>query len=93
MSDMTVFHGVTPAIFECMKATSEKQHGTKYVPRDGNKGTATTSTSMYKVELGFEFNPSSGDLTYTLIDKSWIVPISEVWKGIGDTINSCRKST
>lgn len=93
MSDMTVFHGVTPAIFECMKATSEKQHETKYVPRDGNKGTATTSTSMYKVELGFEFNPSSGDLTYTLIDKSWIVPISEVWKGIGDTINSCRKPT
>ena len=48
---------------------------------------------MYEVELGFEFNPGSGDLTYTLIHKSWIVPISEVWKGIGDTIDSCRKQT
>jgi hypothetical protein len=93
MSDMKVFHGVTPAIFACLKTTSEQQHGTKYVPPDGNKGTATTSTSMYKVELGFDFSPDSGDLTYTLIYKSWIVPIAEVWKGIGDTIDSCRKST
>jgi len=90
MPDMKVFSGVTPEIFECVKAKSEKEHGTKYVPRDADKGTATTSTTMYKSKLGFEFNPGSGDLTYTLVDKSLIVPIKEVWKGIEKTISSCR---
>jgi hypothetical protein len=90
MSDMKVFQGVTPAIFECVKAKSEQQHGTKYVPRDADKGTATTKTTMYNVELAFEFNPTSGDLTYTLVKKSFIVPIGEVWKGIEKTLNSCR---
>jgi hypothetical protein len=91
MTDIKIFHGVTPAVFACVKTTSEQQHGTKYVPADGNKGTATTSTSMYEVVLGFDYNPATGDLTYTLIKKSWIVPIDSVWSGIGDTINSCRK--
>lgn len=92
MSDMKAFNGVTPAIFSCLKATSGQQHGTKYAPPDGNQGTATTETSMYSVVLGFNFDPSSGVLTYTLIKKSWIVPINEVWNGIADTINSCRKT-
>lgn len=91
MSDMKVFHGVTPAIFDCVKATSAQQHGTKYIPPNGNQGTSNTTTATYFVNLGFNFDPNSGDLTYTLIDKSWIVPISAVWSGIGDTINSCRK--
>ena len=90
MPDMKVFHGVTPAIFECVKAKSEQEHGTKYVPRDADKGTATTKTTTYNVELAFEFNPSSEDLTYTLIKKSFIVPIAEVWRGIEKTIKSCR---
>jgi hypothetical protein len=92
MSDMKVFNGVTPAIFACLKTTSGEQHGTKYAPPDGNQGTATTETSMYSVVLGFNFDPSASTLTYTLIKKSWIVPIGEVWNGITDTINSCRKT-
>jgi hypothetical protein len=42
------------------------------------------------VVLGFDFNPSTGDLTYALIKKSWIMPIESVWSGIGNEINSCR---
>jgi len=47
---------------------------------------------MYSVVLGFDFNPATGDLTYTQISKSWIVPISEVWSGVGEMISS-RRST
>ena len=71
MIDMKVFHGVTPSIFNCLKTTSERDHGTKYDPPDGNKGTSTTSTNMYEVVLGFDFNPGNGDLTYTVVKKSW----------------------
>jgi hypothetical protein len=85
-------HPVAPAIFSCVKTETQQQHGTNYVPKDANKGTATSSTPMYSVVLDFDFNPASGDLTYTLIGKSWIVPISEVWSGIGDTTNTCRST-
>jgi hypothetical protein len=96
MTDMKVFHGVTPAIFACLKATSERSPGTKYVPPDANKGTATISiqghfpSGISIFELGFEFDPSTGDLGYTLIRKSGTLPIS--WAIIQDTIDSCRTS-
>lgn len=91
MADQQVFNGVTQAIFDCMKVKSQQEHGTVYDPPNANAGTATTSTSTYKVELGFSFDPASGALTYTLKYKTWIVPISSVWSGIGDTIDSCRQ--
>lgn len=93
MTDIKIFHGVTPQIFSCLKAKSVAEHGTKYSPPDGNKGESITSGSMWEVKLGFDFVPSSGDLTYTLISKSWIVPLDQVWDGIGSTINSCRAPT
>ena len=92
MSESKTVHGVTEQIFECVKTTSNEQHGTVYDPATGNSGTATTSTSTYTVKLNFTFDPGTGDLTYTIVHKTWIVPTSAIWTGIGDTINGCRKS-
>ncbi|HJV70261.1 hypothetical protein [Ideonella sp.] len=91
MSDSKTFSGVTPAIFSCVKTTSAEQHGTTYDPPNANQGISTTKGTGWIVKLKFEFDPADGDLKYTVVEKSWIVPISAVWNGIGDTINGCRK--
>lgn len=90
MSDSKTYHGVTQAIFDCVKQTSEKEHGTVYTP-DGNKGTSTTSGTGWEVKMDFDFNPASGDLYYKITHKTWIVPVASVWDGIESTINGCRK--
>jgi hypothetical protein len=92
VTDIKVFHGVTSAIFACVKTKSREEHGTTYDPPDADSGTATTSTLLGIVVLGFKFDPDKAELTYTLIRKGWMVPISQVWSGIGDTIESCRSS-
>ena len=90
MSDKKTYKNITAAIFECVKTTSEREHHTKYVPKDGNSGTATTHTAVGKVVMGFDFDPSSGDLTYTIKDKPGIAPKSSIWDGIKYTIDGCR---
>lgn len=90
MSDSKTYNGVTPAIFTCLKAKSKQEHGTIYDPADGNSGTAATSGFGWSVKLQFNFNPDSSQLQYTVLEKSWIVPVNEIWNGISDTINSCR---
>ncbi|MCC6735458.1 MAG: hypothetical protein IT534_04950 [Bauldia sp.] len=84
------FRDVTPAIFECVKATSEAQHGTIYDSADGLTGTATTSSSLYTVRMSFAFDPAAGSLAYTLVSKSLIVPASAVWSGIETALTGCR---
>ncbi|MDD5266972.1 MAG: hypothetical protein PHO08_07570 [Methylococcales bacterium] len=91
MSDSKTFHGVTQAIFDCVKTTSAQQHGTVYNPANGNSGTSKTTGTGWEVDMTFNFDPSSGDLAYTITYKTWIVPVSSVWDGISDTINLCRK--
>lgn len=91
MSDSKTFHGVTQGIFNCLRTKSEQQHGTVYDPPDANSGKTTTKGTGWTVVLKFNFNPGNGDLFYEVEQKSWIVPISAVWSGISDTINSCRQ--
>jgi len=88
MTSSKAWNGVTEAIFDCIKATSEKDHGTKYDPPHGDQGTSTTDTAVGTVVLGFSL--ANGTLTYTIQKKPWIVPESSIWEGIGDTINGCR---
>jgi hypothetical protein len=89
MSDAKSYNGVTPAIFDCVKKTSEAEHGTKYTP--GDKGTATTTTPVGTVVLGFSLDPAASTLTYTIDKKPFIVPASTIWDGVSDTINKCRR--
>lgn len=92
MSASKTFHGVSSAIFDCIKKTSSSQHGTEYKPSDGNSGTATTKTVVGDVVVGFDFDPSSGSIVYTIKKKPFLVSDSQIFDGISDTINDCRSS-
>lgn len=92
MSDSKTYYGVTQAVFDCVRATSEKEHGTVYAPPNGNTGTATSEGTAWTVVLGFEYDPSAGSLAYTIQKKTWIVPKSAIWEGLEDTLNGCQKS-
>lgn len=91
MSSSKTFYGVTQALFDCVKTTSTQQHGTVYTPANGDVGTSMTTGTGWSVGMTFNFDPSSGNLAYTITQKTWIVPESSVWSGISDTINGCRQ--
>lgn len=82
------WEGISEQIFECVKAKSKKEHGTVYEPPNGDSGIAKTETTVGKVVL--KFNLSGEKLSYAIVEKPWIVTESEIWDGIGDTIDSCR---
>jgi len=83
------YNDITSAIFSCVKATSEKEHGTVYDPPDANQGTATTDTAVGKVVVRFDLNPATEVLSYSITSKPFIVPASTIWNGITNTINGC----
>ena len=89
MSSSKTWNGVTEPIFACVKANSERDHGTKYDPVDGDRGTATTSTPVGDVVLSFDLQPN-GALTYTIQKKPFLVSDARIWDGISEDINSCR---
>jgi hypothetical protein len=91
MSKSKTFNGVTPSIWECVKATSLKEHGTVYAPPGANAGTAKTSTIVGEVLLEFNFNPTSNSVAYTIIKKPGLASESQIWNGIEATIKGCSK--
>ena len=88
-AEVRTFGGVTPAIFECIKTTSEAANGTIYEPRNADRGTATTTSAIWAVVLDYVFDLAAGEIAYTLVHKTWIVPLSPVWQGIEDYIAGC----
>lgn len=90
MSDCKTFHGVSQQIFDCVKKTSSAQHGTKYEPPNGDKGTATTDTVVGKVVVSFDLNSGAESIKYCIVSKPWIVSASQIFDGIADSINACR---
>jgi hypothetical protein len=92
MTDCKTFHGVNQAIFDCVKQKSYAEHGTIYDPATGNKGTATTNIAVVgKIVVSFDFDPTAESITYCIVSKPWIVSVSQIFDGIGDTINGCRQ--
>ena len=91
MSDCKTFHGVNQTIFDCVKKTSSAEHNTVYDPPTGNQGTATTDTPVGKVVVSFDLNTSTEAIQYCIVSKPWIVSASQIFDGIADSINSCRK--
>jgi hypothetical protein len=83
------FPGVTPAVFECMRSKSEARDGTVYEPRDANRGTATTSSPLWSIVIDFVFEPATGDLHYTVVRKTFLIPVQAVWDGIVNLIAEC----
>lgn len=91
MSECKTFHGMSQAIFNCVKKASKLEHGTVYDPPNADKGTATTDTAVGKVVLSFDLNTSTEAIIYCITSKPFLAPSSAIFNGISDTINSCRK--
>jgi hypothetical protein len=83
------FAGLTPEIFECLKSRSEARDGTVYEPRDADAGRATTSSLLWQVVIDYVFTPATGELQYTLVSKTRIIPIDAIWNGIDNLIAAC----
>ena len=96
MSEMKVFHDISPAIFACVKAAPYLH--AKYVPADADKGSASISISGHfpapdtQFDLNFEFDRAPGDLSYTFVKKSGYLPVSVLWSALENAVESCRKS-
>ena len=84
------YTGITPAIWACIQATSQKEHGTTYDPPNGDSGTATTKTSVGTVTMSYVLADET--LTYTIEHKPGIVTDGEIWGGIDKTVNGCKNS-
>ena len=89
MAKTRSFGGVSESIWECVKSTSEQEHGTKYEPPKADQGTSTTSTLVGEIVLGFNFDPAKATVTYTIQKKPFLVSDSQVWNGIHETIEHC----
>lgn len=89
MAKSRTFGGVTTAVWQCLKTTSEKEHGTIYAPAGADQGTATTDTVVGTVELSYDYNAQKDSVTYKVVKKPFIVSDSQIWNGIQDTIDHC----
>jgi hypothetical protein len=89
MSNSKTFGGVSPSTWECVKTTSLKEHGTIYAPAGADKGTATTSTIVGDVVVGFDYNAAKDTVIYTIVKKPFLAPKDSIWSGIQDTITAC----
>jgi hypothetical protein len=91
VADSKTFSGITPAVFECVKATSKKEHNTNYISADGNKGQAVTKVFLIgTVTLDFDLDPAASAIKYTIKSKPDIVRASKIWDGTQDTIDRCK---
>jgi hypothetical protein len=91
MAKTRAFGGITESIWQCVKSTSEREHGTKYDPADGNQGTSTTDTFVGKVILSYDFEPSKETITYVINQKPFIVTDDQIWNGLQETIDHCKR--
>lgn len=90
MSNTKIFGGITAAIWECVKTTSYKDHGTVYAPEGAAKGTATTDVPVIgTIQVGFDYDAVKDTVTYNIIKKPFLVSANQIWDGIQDTINGC----
>lgn len=91
MHSSKTYSGVTPAVWECMKADATANHGTVFDPESGTTGTATTKQMGQTVVLGFEVDFDAETLTYTIISKGPLVPTSAIWNGVQKSVSECQK--
>jgi len=89
--EQRTYANVTEAIFECVKVDSIEAQGTVYEPRYGPVGVSTTRSALWRVVVAYEHDVAAGQLTYTLVYKSWIVPRAEIWNGIEDALARCSQ--
>jgi hypothetical protein len=90
-ADSKRFSGVSKSIHDCVKRNGASEHGTVYDPKDGDKGIGETATMVGKVKVSFELNAADSSVVYVIISKPFIVSDTQIFDGIADAINACRK--
>lgn len=91
MTDCKLFSSIDEAMLTCIKETSQTKHGTVFDPPVGNKGTATTDTTVGKVVVSFVLDTSSQVLQFCIISKPWIISASQVFDSLAGVISECQK--
>jgi hypothetical protein len=92
MAKTKSFDGVTPAVWQCVKTTSLREHGTIYEPDGSPQGTATTRTPVGEVVLRYDYSEEDTTVTYTIEKKPFIVSDDTIWDGIKGTLKGCSFS-
>jgi hypothetical protein len=93
MTECRTYDNVTQKVFDCVKASSAREHGTVYEPANGLKGTATTKTIVGTVELSFELDLQTQTIKYCILKKPGLVPAKDVFNGIADSITKCQTTS
>ncbi|MCU0838781.1 MAG: hypothetical protein MUE49_08675 [Rhodospirillales bacterium] len=91
MADQRSFKNVSPAVWERIKEVGRKAYGTRFDPPDGDRGTARTMTPVGLLELDFALDRETCSITYTVRRKPAFLLTQPLWRGLEDTINSCRR--
>ena len=89
MGTTKTFSGVSAAIFDCMRERAIAQYGTVYSPADGYVGTATTVQMGQKVVMAYRLDLATEILTYSILEKGFLVPERAIWSGIEQSIALC----
>ncbi len=92
MAETRTFNGVTAEIWEKVKDVGRSRYGTVFDPPQGDSGTATTTTPVGTVVLGFDFDRQATRITYTLRNKPLFLPSGTLWTGLAETIVRCRNA-
>lgn len=93
MADSKTFDGVSPEVWEKVKAIARDRFGTVFVPEASTCGTATTTTPIGPVVLDYEHDPDARQITYTLRKKPMLVLSGQIWNGLAETIEECKHDT
>ncbi|MFZ1791216.1 MAG: hypothetical protein WAT92_23015 [Saprospiraceae bacterium] len=89
MANSKVFNGVTLEVWDRIKTTSKKEHGTIYTPEGAVHGTVSTDTPVGNLQLGFDYDATKDVVTYTILKRPTIIFEDEIWEGTQVTINRC----
>ena len=86
------FAGVDQEVWDCLRSTTEKEHGTVYAfdAGDPTAGAATTKVALIgDIVLRFNFDAARATLTYSIQQKPLIVRDNQIWDGIQESVDHC----
>lgn len=86
------FEGVSSETWQRMQDAGRTDHGTVFEQSEEHYGTATTSTPVGTIVLGFNFEPTAERITYTIIRKPFMAASSLIWGGIAAALERCRNA-
>ena len=90
MTSERTFDGVSDAVWQCLRAYSQREYGTVFDPPDASQGIATTKTYIGDVVLAFDYQSENETLTFRIEKKPIVVPAGQIWNGFVERIELCE---